>query len=72
MTKQLISCLVGIVLGCILEGCVTDHQAGSDNPNYLEDTSVTAHGAATVSYGHSVVTSDLKSLLFATPFALGS
>ena len=54
MTKRLIPCLVAIVLGCILESCATNHQAAGDNPNYLEDTSVTAHGAATVYYGRSV------------------
>jgi outer membrane lipoprotein SlyB len=54
MTKQLVPCLVAIVLGCILEGCATDHQAAGDNSNYLENTNVTAHGVATVSYGHSV------------------
>lgn len=54
MTKQLIPFLVALVLGCVLEGCATDHQVAGENPNYLENNSVTAHGAATVSYGHSV------------------
>ena len=54
MKKQLIPCLVALVLACILEGCATDHQAAGENPNYLENNNVTAHGAATVSYGHSV------------------
>ena len=54
MIKQIVLCLLPTAIGYVLAGCATDHQAANDNPNYLEDTGVTAHGAATVSYGHSV------------------
>jgi hypothetical protein len=54
MTKQIVLCLLATAIGYVLAGCATDHQAANDNPNYLENTSTTAHGQATVFYGHGV------------------
>jgi hypothetical protein len=54
MIRQIVLCLLATALGYVLGGCATDHRAANDNPNYLENTSTTAHGEATVSYGHGV------------------
>jgi hypothetical protein len=54
MIKQIVLCLLATAIDYVLAGCATDHQAANDNTNYLENTSTTAHGEATVFYGHGV------------------
>jgi hypothetical protein len=54
MKKLLVLGFVTTALACFLGGCASDYQATRDTPDYIENNAVTAHGAATVSYGHSV------------------